>query len=111
MITIGKLNLDTDFEYRIIREEDNDLDLFIDINYRSLNIDNSGSDLFGSRIQFPFVRSIMLRINKDSHLMTVHLMRDIDLFSAFSNFEVNYENCVINIKNNLEKVSMYKSSL
>ena len=111
MRTIGNLNLDTDFEYRIIREEDNDLDLFIDINYRSLDIDNSGSDLFGSRIQFPFVRSIILRINKESHLMTVHLMRDIDLFSAFANFEVDCKDCVINIKNNLEKVSMYKSSL
>jgi len=109
MITIGNLNLETDFEYRIIREEDNDMDLFIDINYRSLDIDTQGSDLFSSRIQFPFVRSIILRLNKEGHTMTVHLMRDIDLFSAFTNFEIDYTNCIINIKNNLEKVSMYKS--
>ncbi|HSQ89533.1 hypothetical protein [Romboutsia sp.] len=109
MITIGSLNLDTDFEYRIIREEDNDLDLFIDINYRSLDIDNNGSHLLSSRIQFPFVRSIILRLNKEGHTMTVHLMRDIDLFSAFANFEIDYSNCVIHLKNNLEKVSMYKS--
>lgn len=109
MITVGNLNLDTDFEYRVIREEDNDIDLFVDLNYRSLDIDNNGSDLFGSRIQFPFVRSIILRLNKEGHTMTVHLMRDIDLFSAFANFEIDYANCIINIKNNLEKVSMYKS--
>ena len=30
MIKIGNLNLDTEFDYRIIREEDNDIDLFID---------------------------------------------------------------------------------
>ncbi|CEH35809.1 hypothetical protein [Romboutsia lituseburensis] len=111
MITVGNLNLDTDFEYRVIREEDNDIDLFVDLNYRSLDIDNNGSDLFGSRIQFPFVRSIILRLNKNTHDMTVHLMRDIDLFSAFANFEVNYEGSVINIKNNFEKVSMFKSNI
>ena len=109
MITIGNLNLNTDFEYRIIREEGNDIDLFIDLNYRSLDLDTQGADLFTSRIQFPFVRSIILRLNKEGHTMTVHLMRDIDLFSAFANFELDYTNTVINIKNSLEKVSMYKS--
>ena len=34
MVEIGKLKLDCDFDYRIIREEDNDIDLYIDINYR-----------------------------------------------------------------------------
>lgn len=109
MITIGNLNLDIDFEYRIIREEDNDIDLFIDINYRSLDIDTQGSDLFSSRIQFPFVRSLILRFNKESHTMTVHLMRDIDLFSAFANFELDYSNSIVSIKNKLEKVYMSKS--
>ena len=46
MINIGNLNLDTDFDYRIIREEDNDIDLFIDINYRSVDIDTNNNDLF-----------------------------------------------------------------
>ena len=82
MLNIGKLCLDTDFNFRVIREEDNDIDLFIDI---------------------------ILRINKESNIMTVHLMRDIDLFSAFANFEVNYDNCIINIKNDFEKVKIFKS--
>ena len=109
MLNIGKLNLDIDFDYRIIREENNDIDLFIDINYRSLDIDTDNNGFFNSRVQFPFVRSLILRINKESNVMTVHLMRDIDLFSAFANFEVNYDNCVINIKNEFEKVRMFKS--
>ena len=109
MINIGKLSLDTDFDFRVIREEDNDIDLFIDINYRSLDIDTDNNGFFNSRVQFPFVRSLILRINKESNIMTVHLMRDIDLFSAFANFEVNYDNCVINIKNEFEKVRMFKS--
>ncbi len=109
MLNIGNLNLDIDFDYRIIREENNDVDLFIDINYRSLDIDTDNNGFFNSRVQFPFVRSLILRINKESNIMTVHLMRDIDLFSAFANFEVNYDNCVINIKNEFEKVRMFKS--
>ena len=109
MINIGKLCLNTDFDYRIIREEDNDIDLFIDINYRSLDIDTCEDSFFNSRVQFPYVRSLILRINKESNVMTVHLMRDIDLFSAFANFEINYDNCRINIKNDFEKVRMFKS--
>ncbi|MGL5348647.1 MAG: hypothetical protein ACRDA3_14960 [Peptostreptococcaceae bacterium] len=111
MINIGNLSLDTDFDYRIIREEENDLDLFIDLNYRSLDIDGGNTDLFSSRIQFPFVRSIILRLNKESHIMTVHLMRDIDLFSAFANFELNYKDSIVKIKNDFEKVIFYKSSI
>ena len=50
MLNIGKLCLDTDFNFRVIREEDNDIDLFIDINYRSLDIDTNGDDFFNSRV-------------------------------------------------------------
>ncbi|GAA0101783.1 hypothetical protein UT300012_24980 [Paraclostridium bifermentans] len=112
MIKVGNLNLDTEFDYRIIREEDNDIDLFIDINYRSLDIDCGDSSIFfASRLQFPFVRSIILRFNKLNNLMTVHLMRDIDLFSAFANFEIDYSNSSISIKNDKEKVIFTKQAL
>lgn len=111
MLKIGNLNLDTDFEYRIIREEDNDIDLFIDINYRSVDINCDKDNLFTSRIQFPFVRSMILRLNKLSNVLTVHFMRDIDLFSAFANFEIDYTDSCINIKNENEKVIFSKNKL
>ena len=108
MIKIGKLSLDTDFEYRIIREDDKDVDLFIDLNYRSLDIDCGYTTFFDSRIQFNFVRSLILRFNKDMTKMTIHLMKDIDLFSAFANFEVDYNGAIISIKNHQEKVILSK---
>ncbi len=111
MIKIYNLNLDTDFDYRIIREENDDVDLFIDVNYRSVDIDCSDNSFFSSRVQFPFVRSIILRFNKSSNLMTVHFMRDIDLFSAFANFEINCADSSICIKNNHEKVIFSKKKL
>ena len=108
MIKIGKINLDCDFEYRTIREEDDDLDLYVDVNYRCLDINLGDDNFFNSRIQFPFVRSILLRINKNMETITVHLMRDIDLFSAFANFELDLSDKVLYIKNEYEKVIMSK---
>lgn len=104
MLTFGKLRLDTDFEYRIIREDENDMDIFLDINYRSVDVNASDSKMFYSRIQFPFVRAMILRIAKEGYVMTVHMLRDIDLLSAFANFEIDYSHSVISIKNDYEKV-------
>ena len=109
MIEIGNLKLDSDFDYRIIREENNDIDIYIDINYRCVDINVGESEIFNSRIQLPYVRSILLRINKEDYLMTVHLMRDIDLFSAFANFEVDFSNSIFKIKNLKEKVIVSKN--
>ena len=111
MIKFGKLNLDSDFDYRIIREEDNDLDLFIDINYRCVDVEVKDSEMFASRIQFPYVRSILLRLNIESEFMTVHMMRDIDLFSAFANFELDHSDSIFKIKNHQEKVIISKESI
>ena len=104
MIQIGKINFDCDFEYRIIREEDDDLDIYVDIELGENNF-------FNSRIQFPFVRSVLLRINKNLDTITVHLMRDIDLFSAFANFELDLSNQILCIKNQYEKVIISKTLL
>lgn len=102
---IGNLKLDSDFEFRVIRESDEDIDIFVDINYRSVDIDASDSRMFSSRIQFPFVRAIILRIDKEGYDMTVHMLRDIDLLSAFANFEIDFSHSTILIKNEYEKVS------
>ena len=111
MIQIGKINLDCNFECRTIREENDDLDIYVDVNYRCLDIELGDSEFFNSRIQFPYVRSILLRINKTMETITVHLMRDIDLFSAFANFELDLSKHALYIKNKYEKVIMYKTKL
>lgn len=108
MIEIGKIKIDCDFEYRTIREEDDDIDIYVDVNYRCLDINIGKCDFFNSRIQFPYVRSILLRINKNMNTITIHLMRDIDLFSAFANFEIDLSNHILSIKNEYEKVIISK---
>ena len=98
MLYIGNLTLNCDFETRIIREDKLDADIFIDIKNRSLDI-NLGSNDFGitSRIQFNMVRGLLLRINKQGYIMTVHLLSSIDLHSAYSNFEIGYKDSILNI--------------
>ena len=60
MIEIGSFKLDSDFDYRIIREEDNDVDLYIDINYRCVDINVGQSEIFNfgaeRHLQLSFTR-------------------------------------------------------
>ncbi len=100
----GNLKLESDYEIRIIREDEFDVDLFIDINYRSVDIDIGNNDLNISRIQFQMVRAILVRFSKNGTRMTCHMLRDIDLYSAFSNFEIEYKDKVVRIKKIEEKV-------
>lgn len=109
MLNIGNLTLNCDFETRIIREDELDADIFVDIKNRPLDIDLGNND-FGitSRIQFNWVRGVILRLSKQSHYMTVHLLANIDLHSAYANFEVEYKDSVLNIKEHDGIVCIYK---
>ncbi|WFD09853.1 hypothetical protein [Tepidibacter hydrothermalis] len=100
----GNFKMESDYEVRVIREDEFDVDLFIDINYRSVDLDIGNNDLNISRIQFQMVKAILLRFSKNGTRMTCHMLRDIDLYSAFSNFEIEYKDRVINIEKVEEKV-------
>ena len=99
MFKIGNLSINCDFEIRVIREDEFDADMFIDIKDRPVDI-NIGSNDFKitSRIQFNKVRGLLLRISKDSYNMTVHLLDSIDLHSAYANFEINYKDSILEIR-------------
>lgn len=99
----GNFILRSDFEIREIRKEDEngDVDLFIPIEYRTVNlfipfIDNSKM----SRIQLCEVKNIIIRFNvrEGNNRCSVHFLKDIDLFSHSLNFELDYENHEIIIK-------------
>lgn len=101
---IKNLNLECDFDVRIIREDELDTDLFIDLKYRTVDINFLENEILKSRLQFISVRGILIRICEKNHDATIHLMRDIDLNSAFCNFEINYYQKKIEIKLINEKV-------
>lgn len=98
LVEIFNLILETDFEFRVVNREKENIDIFLDIANRAVNIVDECSDFFNSRIQFPKVRAVLLRISSENQNMTVHILRDIDLFSAFANFEIDYSDSVVHIK-------------
>ncbi len=108
MFEKGNLKIKSDFNIRIIREENEDTDLFIDLEYRTLDIEIGKNTLDISRIQFPKVRGMIIRFNESGEKITCHLLRDIDLYSAFANFEMNYKNNIIKIEDLKEKVIFKK---
>lgn len=94
------LNIQSDFNMRILREDDLDIDIIIPLDNRTvdLHFDNM-PNYFINRIQCPMIKNIILRLSKltDNSLCTVHLLRSIDLHSSIINFEIDYNNLFIEI--------------
>lgn len=87
--------LQSDFEIREIRQEDEngDIDLFIPIEYRTVNLflPFIEPDKM-SRIQLSEVKSIVIRFNTDkaNNRCSIHFLKNIDLLSHLLNFELDY---------------------
>lgn len=95
MYRFEKFEIVSDFEGRAIEREYGDKDIFFDTDLMSVNIEFE-DDRF-SRIQFPKVRMILVRTSPISSAVTVHFLRDIDLFSSFVNFELECGESTLNI--------------
>lgn len=97
----GKLYIDSDFEIRVVREDGNDIDLFIPIGDRTLNLYlGDVIEALNSRMQFSIVKNLIFRFSIDSenNTSTIHMLRSIDLHSSVVNFEIDYSNHEIEIK-------------
>lgn len=86
--------LQTNLEYRLI-ERGNDKDYFIETLSYPVNMDLKLP--YMSRIQFPKSRAVLVRTAPFTSIVTIHIMRDVDLQSSFSNFEVDLTGKVLNI--------------
>lgn len=104
------LKINSDFEIRLLREMDDDIDLLVPINQRVLNlyIDNM-PDFLSDRFQFTEVKNIIIRYttNSENTYCTVHFLRSIDMNSALVNFTVNYEEREIKIVDKEYCVDMF----
>jgi hypothetical protein len=90
----GAFELESDYEIRVLREEQGDIDLYMDTDDRVINLflpSIQGDPI--SRLQLPKVKGILIRFwdDESSHVATVHFLRNIDLQSHFMNFELQYE--------------------
>lgn len=87
-------NLYSDFEIRVVREDETDIDLLVPLDLRTLNLYIDGIPNFlDSRFQFTEVRNVIIRLTKngDDHYCTIHLLDSVDIHSAIMNFTMNYE--------------------
>lgn len=106
----GRLTIESDYEIRIIREEGEDMDLFIPLDCRTLNLHLDSLPVYlDDRIQFNEIRNIIVRYSTDenNNYCTIHLLKNIDLHSAVANFIINYENHKIILENKEFSSEMY----
>lgn len=109
----GEFVLYSDFEIRTLREDGNDVDLFIPLDLRVLNLSlDKMPSYIDDRFQFNEVRSIIIRISMDegNNYCTIHLLRSVDLLSAIMNFSMDYKNSIIKILRNEYSVDMEVNS-
>lgn len=84
----------TNLEYRIIDRE-GDKDYFIETDMYPINMELNIPGM--SRFQFPLSRAILVRTTPHNDWITIHVLRDVDLFSSFVNFEVDLTGKKLNI--------------
>lgn len=77
--------IDTNLEYRKIKKGQ-DMDYFIES--LSYPIELELPIPYMSRIQFPKSRAVLVRTSPHQTKVTIHIMRDVDLYSSFANFEI-----------------------
>lgn len=106
----GNMYIISDFEIRPLREDGSDIDLFVPIDYRTMNLYIDGMpNYIHDRIQILGVRSILIRFSTedDNNHCTVHFLRSVGLQSAYMNFVFDYDYHHIRLEKREYSVEMY----
>ncbi len=88
-------NLQSDYNFRILRDDEEDIDIIISLDNKTLNLYfDRMPDYIKDRIQCSMIKNIVIRLSKlkDNSLCTIHLLRNIDLHSSVMNFVFDYIN-------------------
>lgn len=86
---------ETNLEMRMIpRGEDEDY--FIETLSYPINLELTHELM--SRIQFPKSRAVLVRTSPYRKDITIHIMRDVDLYSSFANFEIDLTDTFLQIQ-------------
>ena len=91
----------SDFQVKEIQKDEYNFDLVIPINFRCVNLSLSKPPKYiVSRVQFPSVKSIFVRfcIIEDNNICTIHFLSDSGIHSTMVNFEMDYSETYIEIR-------------
>lgn len=98
----SNLKIITDFEVKEIKKDEYNFDLIIPIEYRCVNLYFEDLPKYmNSRVQFPSVKSILIRfcIIEDNNICTIHFLSDSGINSTVANFEMDYSETDIEVRN------------
>jgi hypothetical protein len=96
-----ELKIDSDFKVREILKDDYNIDLIIQLEDRCLNLYFAEfPKCINSRVQFPSVKSILIRFCtiEDNNICTIHFLSDSGIYSTIANFEMDYSDTYIEVK-------------
>ena len=98
----SNLKIISDFEVKEVQKDKYNIDLLISMEYRCVNLYiNNLPKYINSRIQFATVKSILIRLCtiEDNNICTIHFLSDSGIYSTMANFEMDYNETYIEIKN------------
>lgn len=105
---INNLLIESDFEIRPIRENEIDLDHFIEIDNRVLNIYLENDFYPLSKLQLTKTYAILIRQSKAGNkLASLHFLKNPDLADAYLNFDFDYNEYYLEIKNKDFSVDLF----
>lgn len=88
------ISIDPLLTTRLITREQ-DTDYFIETLSYPINLISTLPYL--SRIQFPQSRALLVRTSPLSPFVTIHVLKDSDLYSSFVNFEIDLTQHTLNV--------------
>ncbi len=105
----SNLKIISDFQIREIKKDEHNLDLIIPVDNRCVNmyLHNTPKYIL-SRVQFPVVKSILVRFCtiEDNNVCTIHFLSDSGFHSTMANFEMDYSETYIEVRDNEFSVEM-----
>ena len=105
----SNLKIVSDFDIKEIKKDEYNIDLIIPINFRCLNLYmHKAPGYIKSRMQFPSVKSILVRfcIIEDNNTCTLHFLNDSGIHSSMANFEMDYSETYIEMRDTEFSVDM-----
>jgi hypothetical protein len=97
----SNLKIASDFEVKEIQKDEYNVDLIIPIGYRCVNLHFDNLPRYiNSRVQFPSVKSILIRFCtiEDNNICTIHFLSDSGIHSTMANFEIDYSETNIEVR-------------
>lgn len=97
----NNLKIISDFEIVEIQKDEYSVDLMIPIKYRCVNLYfGNFPKCINCRMQFPSVKSILIRLCtiEDNNICTIHFLSDSGIHSSMANFEMDYSETYIELR-------------